>query len=169
MEILIIAVLIGIIPATIARSKGRNFMLWWIFGALLFIAALPAALILKPDKKAIESDRLSGGDLKKCPFCAELIKRDATVCRYCDRNLKAIQYPQFARTGRQPAKPVNEVLTTAEETSDIYLFFNEQKHGPFSFAQVQQMRIDRKVPDTATYWREGLPEWAPISDFQKLF
>ena len=30
MEILLIAVLIGLLPAAIAKSKGRSFGLWWI-------------------------------------------------------------------------------------------------------------------------------------------
>ena len=44
---LAIAVVIGLIPAAIAASKGRSFFAWWIYGALVFIVALPHALLLK--------------------------------------------------------------------------------------------------------------------------
>src|SRR5262245_32151157 len=32
---------VGLIPAAIAKSKGRDFLLWWLFGAALLIVALP--------------------------------------------------------------------------------------------------------------------------------
>jgi len=46
MEIIVIGVILGIIPAAIAKNKGYSFALWWFFGTLLFIVALPAALLM---------------------------------------------------------------------------------------------------------------------------
>ena len=87
MEILMIIVLIGLIPAAIAKSKGKSFVLWWFYGSALFIIALPHALIMKPDRAAVEQRVIEEEDRRKCPFCAELIKREATVCRYCSREV----------------------------------------------------------------------------------
>lgn len=39
---------LGLIPAAIARVKGRSFWTWWMFGASLLPVALPAALLLRP-------------------------------------------------------------------------------------------------------------------------
>jgi hypothetical protein len=32
MEILVFLVLLGLIPASIARLKGRSFFVWWVYG-----------------------------------------------------------------------------------------------------------------------------------------
>lgn len=47
MEVLVICAIIGLIPAFIASSKGRNFVLWWLYGAALFIIALIHSLVIK--------------------------------------------------------------------------------------------------------------------------
>ena len=86
MEIFIIAILIGLIPAAIAKGKGKSFGLWWLYGTALFIIALPHALIMKSNIEAVERQQLSEG-MKKCPHCAEIVKPDAKVCRYCGRDI----------------------------------------------------------------------------------
>jgi hypothetical protein len=91
--ILVVAALIGLIPAKIARSKGYTFSKWWVYGFLLFIVAIIHACMLKP-KTASTGTGKSGiaintpaGDTKKCPYCAEPIKAEATFCRFCDKEL----------------------------------------------------------------------------------
>lgn len=45
----IIGLLIGLIPAFIAKNKGRYFIKWWIYGTYLFLIALIHSLVISPD------------------------------------------------------------------------------------------------------------------------
>ena len=83
---IILAILLGLIPANIADKKGKNFTLWWFFGAALFIVALPMAILATPERGAVERQKREAG-LTKCPFCAEYIKKEASVCRFCGRDI----------------------------------------------------------------------------------
>ena len=77
--ILLLAILLGLIPAVIAEKKGRSFIVWWLFGALLFIVALPLAILL--ENKTIA--RNSG--VKHCPYCGQALPVKEMECPNCHR------------------------------------------------------------------------------------
>ena len=72
-----------------AKGKGRKDAWAFFFLSILLspLIGFIIALIVKPNYKNIEEDSIMSGESKKCPFCAELIKTEATVCRYCGKNL----------------------------------------------------------------------------------
>jgi hypothetical protein len=84
-ELIILAMILGLIPAYIAKGKGYSFAKWWIFGTLLFIPALVRIIMFVKQRDVPAS---SSGQ-KKCPYCAEIVKKEAVICRFCQNKLAA--------------------------------------------------------------------------------
>lgn len=53
---IVIPIAMGLIPAFIAKKKGRNFYLWWLYGWLLFVIATIHALLMKDRGAAHPAD-----------------------------------------------------------------------------------------------------------------
>ena len=75
MEALIILGLLACIPAKIAQGKGRNAVLWFVYGLFFFLIALIHSLFLKPNAKA------SG--YKQCKSCLSAVHELASKCKHC--------------------------------------------------------------------------------------
>lgn len=84
-EYLVFMCLCGLITGIIGSNKGRSGFLWFLIGFLLSVLGIVLALVTKKDSQTLESKALASGTQKKCPYCAELIKTEAIICKHCNR------------------------------------------------------------------------------------
>ena len=145
LTLLVGAALIGLIPAIIAYRKGREFLAWWIFGAALFIVALPTAILLKPQEE-------TGFGKRKCPYCAERIRPEAQVCKHCGRDLPpAFTIPAKYSFQQLPPSEAEAIRRRSpEQNLGAAKRFVERKKWHQAIASLQVV-VDESPPSSQAY------------------
>lgn len=77
-----------ILTPIIANSKGKSSFGFLIFAIIFGPLALIWILVAPADEEGIEKNKLMSNEAKKCPYCAELIKPEAKLCRFCGTTLR---------------------------------------------------------------------------------
>lgn len=107
MELLIVWIIGGILAGVIASSKGRNALGWVLLAVLLTPLAVLVLLVL-PNLKEQRAAAAAAADNKKCPKCAEAVKREALVCRFCGHEFAVSGVPQAGPSRVEVSPPTSE-------------------------------------------------------------
>jgi RNA polymerase subunit RPABC4/transcription elongation factor Spt4 len=114
-SLLVWSIIFAVVTAIIANTKGLSPGKWTFIGFFLGPIGVIWALVTAKDQSTLEAESLRSGKFKKCPLCAEVIKKEASVCKHCGGDQTTNQTPRQEKTFWVCGK-CNETTETAKNT-----------------------------------------------------
>lgn len=78
----------SVVVGFLSKSKGGSFIAGFFMS--LIISPLLAGLIVlvrSPKTDVLEGRQMRGGSMKRCQSCAEMVRKEASKCRFCGSSL----------------------------------------------------------------------------------
>lgn len=118
---LILALLLGLAPAIIAHGKGRNFLLWWLYGAALGPVALIHSIMLRgrrPARAALsrESQNPQNPQNPQNSWSSPWPLLLRVAASFAIAIVAVAAYRYFVPTAFEPAADQREIAVSADRT-----------------------------------------------------
>lgn len=126
------AFICGILSSNLAEHKGHSSGAWFASGFFLGIFGLIAAAGL-PRNQDTQS---ATGLMKKCPDCAETIRKEASVCKFCARKFSKEQIVSELIENLQDKSTTNKL-----QALDALRTFKDSSIVPHVIKLVETMTI----------------------------
>ena len=104
MELLLFWVLFGVVAAVVASNKGNSGVAWFFVGVLLGPFGLILSLVVSGDPAGVERKKIEDGGYLRCEKCAELIRAEATKCRFCGSDVARSEAAETQANVRETSK-----------------------------------------------------------------
>jgi hypothetical protein len=121
----VFAIVVGIA----ASARGRNGFGWFLLSLIISpLFGLILVLVLpNPQDERERYQRLYNS--RKCPFCAEMVLREAIVCKHCGSALEPPPQPVFAPVKRLSKPQLVIVLAITAAVLVVLIYFELNRPG----------------------------------------
>jgi hypothetical protein len=170
---LIVCLIMGVVCAIIAHSKGRSAIGWFFVGLLLGLIGLIIVLVISNVREEEARQQSIEQENRRL---REQIRHDQKlgIDTRADGRVLEGEAPvsgllQSNETIAPPASPVASPVTAPEGgPPDWYYAIGAQTFGPVAAGKITQLLRDKTIPETVMVWTEGMANWSPIEQVPQL-
>ena len=110
MEIILFWLFFSVIIAVYASKKGHNAVSTFVISIFLSpVVGFLVTVVRDANHEALEADSIAKGKQKKCPYCAELVKAEAIICKHCGKDLSKVDIKKQQESIEQERELKNEI------------------------------------------------------------
>ena len=141
--IFVYAIAFGVLSAIAVKNKNRDQAGWFFIGLLFGVFGLIAALIVdrietQQRPKSPDDAFDPSSQTKKCPDCAEAIKLEAKVCRYCNHQFSDEEVALQIAAAEQEHTNMHGVLD--QGPTEVQKRFTEDLRARFSNRSTEKLQ-----------------------------
>ena len=167
----------GLICALIAPVRGRSAVAWFFIGIVGNCLAI-ILLLLLPDLK-VEAERQRRRE-EETRMLRELLKKERQVSdrRHATHDERLTVHDRAL--GVDTALPDTALPDTAlpdtgasspppPPVAEWFYAVDGKQYGPVAAADLQRLLVARELDGRALVWRDGMANWAAITEISELF